>query len=81
MPVVEGQELMPTEWEPGDFPPVSPNSTNPNWPVAEMVKGNEGVWTYTIPLPSGVFTDGFFVDCPTEDTAECPQISDPENRP
>lgn len=81
IPVIEGQGLMPTAWQPGDFPLVSPNSTSPNWPVTDMKKSQDGVWTFTTPLPSGVFTYGFFVDCLTEDTTECTQVSDPENRP
>ena len=62
-PVVEGQGLLPTDWRPGDFPLQRPNSTGPNFPVADMTKGKDGVWTYTTPLPSGVFTYSFRVDC------------------
>ena len=63
-PVIEGQALLPADWRPGDFPLQRPNSTGPNFPVADMTKGKDGVWTYTTPLPSGIFTYAFFVDCP-----------------
>src|SRR3954451_14426597 len=29
---------LPSQWKPGDFPLGSPNTTDPNWPVADMVK-------------------------------------------
>lgn len=61
-PIVEGQGLLPSQWRPGDFPLQHPNSTAGNWPVADMRKGKHGVWTYTVPLPSGTFTYQFFVD-------------------
>jgi enterochelin esterase-like enzyme len=46
-----------------------------------MVKGKDGVWTYTTPLPSGVFTYAFIVDCTGADQNQCKRISDPGNRP
>ena len=61
-PIVEGQGLLPAQWRPGDFPLQHPNSTAGNWPLANMRKGKDGVWTYTVPLPSGAFTYQFFVD-------------------
>jgi enterochelin esterase-like enzyme len=80
-PVVEGQALLPKDWRPGDFPLQRPNSTGPNFPIADMKKGNDGVWTYTTPLPSGVFTYSFRVDCTDPDPSKCKGISDPNNRP
>lgn len=80
-PVIEGQGLMPADWRPGDVPLQHPNSTGPNFPVAEMKKGANGVWTYTIPLPSGVFTYDFYVDCMGAEVSKCKPISDPANRP
>jgi len=57
-----------------------PNSTNPNWPVIDMTEiGHSGVWTYTTPLPSGVFTYGFFVDCQPSDQSGCTEQPDPSN--
>ncbi len=86
-PVVEGQGLLPKDWLPGDFPLQRPNSTGPNFPVIDMTKGKDGVWTYTTPLPSGTFTYAFFVDCPVPTPGQqqpaqtqC-RISDPNNRP
>jgi enterochelin esterase-like enzyme len=64
LPIVEGQALMPSDWKPGDFPLQRPNTTGPNFPIVDMTKGADGIWTYTIPLPSGVFTYSFMVDCP-----------------
>jgi enterochelin esterase-like enzyme len=78
-PIVEGQALLPTDWRPGDIPLQHPNSTAPNFPVADMTKGKDGVWTYTIPLPSGVFTYAFFVDCAGPDRSKCKPIADPSN--
>lgn len=94
-PVIEGQGLLPTAWRPGDFPLQRPNSTGPNFPIADMTKGagmtksDAGVWTYSIPLPSGVFTYAFFVDCPapapnatpSPGQPPCRPIADPANRP
>ena len=61
-PIVEGEGLLPRQWRPGDFPLQHPNSTAGNWPVANMNKGRDGVWTYTLPLPSGTFTYQFLAD-------------------
>jgi enterochelin esterase-like enzyme len=80
-PVIEGQGIMPAEWKPGDFPLQRPNSTGPNFLVTEMTKGKDGVWTYTTPLPSGVFTYSYIVDCDNPTGARCPQIADPSNLP
>jgi len=78
---VESQGILPENWQPGDVPIPHPNSTNPNFPVIDTKKGHDGVWTYTTPLPSGVFTYGFFVDCATADQSGCAQVSDPSNPP
>jgi hypothetical protein len=100
-PVFEGQGLLPKDWQPGDFPlikfdPEHPYAWGGNWPVAEMTKGKDNIWTYTTPLPSGVFTYSFIVDCtPVTVLAGDPEppkcyaengvgtttISDPGNRP
>src|SRR4051794_27812149 len=50
--LVETPGLLPTQWQPGDVPISHPNSTSPNWPVVDMLKGRDGMWTYTTPLPS-----------------------------
>src|SRR3954468_23503975 len=43
----------PAQWKVGDFPLGSPNNAGANWPVDDMVKDANGVWTFTTPLPSG----------------------------
>lgn len=80
-PIIEGQGIMPDQWKPGDVPLQKPNSTSPNFPVTEMKKGKDGVWTYTTPLPSGVFTYSFIVNCDNPTGAKCPLIADPSNLP
>ncbi|MFD1824622.1 MULTISPECIES: alpha/beta hydrolase-fold protein [Mumia] len=78
---VESQGILPLDWRPGDAPMPYPNSTDPNFPVNDMAKERNGVWTFTTPLPSGVFTYAFFVDCPTDNGAGCTPVSDPSNAP
>src|SRR4051812_5069242 len=80
-PTSEGR--LPSQWKPGDFPLAAPNTTDPNWPVADMVKGADGVWTYTTPLPSGWFTYQFYKDCSAAAPAltGCTAIADPVNPP
>lgn len=80
-PVVETQGLLPSEWQPGDIPIASPNATAANWPVIDMTKNEDGIWTYTTPLPSGTFSYSYFLDCQTEDQSGCTPISDPSNSP
>jgi enterochelin esterase-like enzyme len=77
---VQTPGLLPAQWQPGDVPIQSPNSTGGNFPVADMTEtGHSGMWTYTTPLPSGTFTYGFFVDCTTSDQSGCTQVPDPGN--
>lgn len=73
--------LLPAQWQPGDFPIGYPNGVGGNWPVATMTRDGGGVWTYTTPLPSGVFTYGFFVNCATKDQSGCTEVADPGNLP
>ena len=80
-PVVEGQGLLPDAWRPGDFPLQKPNSTGPNFAIADMTRGRDGSWTFTVPLPSGVFTYAFEVDCTEADPRKCRGVSDPANPP
>lgn len=79
------QGLLPTQWQPGDFPIASPNQgAAPNWPVVDMTQDKTtGVWSYTTPLPSGTFTYGFYVDCTSAAPAltGCTELSDPANPP
>ncbi len=80
-PVVEGQGLLPAQWKSGDVPLQKPNSTGPNFPVAAMKKDKTGLWTFTTPLPSGVWTYSLIVDCPQADGSKCRGIADPSNLP
>lgn len=75
------QGLLPFQWSPGDFPIAHPNALAANWPVISMTKGPGGVWSYTTPLPSGVFTYGFFVNCSSPTQTGCSEVSDPSNSP
>lgn len=80
--VVQTPGILPSQWQPGDIPMPYPNSTAANWPVVDMTEiGHSGVWTYTTPLPSGVFTYGFFVNCTDPTQATCTQLIDPSNPP
>lgn len=83
--LTSSQGLLPSQWQPGDFPIAFPNQgPAPNWPVADMTLDQAtGVWSYTTPLPSGTFTYGFYVDCasPAPQLAGCTELSDPNNPP
>ncbi|GGS60547.1 alpha/beta hydrolase-fold protein [Streptomyces griseoviridis] len=77
--LVQTPGLLPRQWRPGDVPAAHPNSTSPLWPVVDMAKGRDGVWTYTTPLPGGVYTYGFFVDAQADSTTTTGQLPDPGN--
>ena len=72
-------------WRPGDFPLASPNAGSAaNWPVTDMTQNKAtGVWSYTTPLPSGVFNYSFYPDCDAAEPAltGCTAIADPANPP
>lgn len=74
---------LPTQWQPGYFPIGSPNSPSANWPVAEMTNDGAGVWSYTTPLPSGVFSYAFYRNCTAAapGLSGCTAIPDPMNMP
>lgn len=74
-PAIESQGITSAQWQPGDIPMAHPNGTGPDWPVIPMTRDADGVWIYTTPLPSGVFSYGFLVD------AAAAPISDPDNPP
>ncbi|WP_329331252.1 alpha/beta hydrolase-fold protein [Streptomyces sp. NBC_00663] len=78
---LETPGTLPADWRPGDIPLPYPNSPAANWPVIDMKKGRDGVWTYTTPLPSGVFTYSFYVDCADATQTTCTAVSDPANPP
>ncbi|KAA9163987.1 hypothetical protein FPZ12_008140 [Amycolatopsis acidicola] len=73
--------LLPSQWKPGDFPIQSPNNNGANWPVIDMTKGRDGIWSYTTVLPSGVFNYQFYVDCAGTTQSGCTAGSDPSNPP
>lgn len=73
--------LLPKDWKPGFFPIQSPNNNGANFPVIDMVKGRDGTWTFTTPLPSGVFNYSFYVNCEEPAQKGCSAMSDPGNPP
>ncbi|BBA96095.1 putative esterase [Actinacidiphila reveromycinica] len=76
--------VAPSDWKPGDFPLESPNSPGGYWPVASMTEDTKtGVWSYTTPLPSGVFTYSYYANCTAAAPAlkGCTGTSDPANPP
>jgi enterochelin esterase-like enzyme len=76
------QGLTPAQWQPGDFPLPYPNAPAANWPVSSLTKDQRtGIWSYTTPLPSGVFSYGFFVNCASPTQSGCTEIPDPSNKP
>ena len=76
------QGLLPSQWQPGDFPMPDPNQPAANWPVIAMTEDPaSGVWSWTTPLPSGTFSYGFFVNCASSTQAGCTEVSDPANPP
>jgi enterochelin esterase-like enzyme len=77
---VQTTGTLPSQWRPGDIPISYPNSSFGQWPVVEMTKGHHGIWTYTTPLPSGVFNYAFYVDCAPTDSG-CNPVPDPDNPP
>jgi enterochelin esterase-like enzyme len=75
---------LPSQWQLGDFPIANPNAgAAANWPVADMTKGADGVWTYTTPMPSGTYTYQFYRDCNSTaiQLTGCTGTFDPSNPP
>src|SRR3954447_4046037 len=70
------------DWKPGDFQLQSPNSPGEGWPVARMTKDDAtGVWSYTVPLPSGWTEYQFYPNCSATppSTQGCAAAVDPAN--
>jgi enterochelin esterase-like enzyme len=65
----------PQEWEAGDVP-----VTSEAWPVSDLTRGKDGVWSSTIPLPGGVFNYSFLRDCEDDAGNGCEAFADPSNR-
>ena len=55
------------------------------WPTVDMTKGEDGVWSYTIPLPAGTWNYRFYVggtpDADLTDYTDARVTWDPENPP
>ena len=76
------QGLLPEQWRPGVVPIAYPNALAANWPVRDLVQNpTTKVWSTTVPLPSGVFTYNFFVNCADPAGTGCTPVSDPANPP
>ncbi|WP_193241890.1 Ig-like domain repeat protein [Streptomyces phaeolivaceus] len=68
----------PAQWKPGAFPSYRPNQP-PLWSLSDMVRGTDGTWSTTLPLPSGTFNYGFFVNCDSPVLTGCTRLQDPAN--
>ena len=86
------QGLLPAQWKRGDVATGWPAPSTPDgWPVTEMTKDpSTGVWSYSIPLPSGYYNYGFYAGCSIDEalsspdqTVGCsdPELADPSNPP
>ncbi|WP_432536885.1 FIMAH domain-containing protein [Kineococcus arenarius] len=71
--------ILPQDWTTGAFPLQSPNRPSENWPVATMTEESDGVWTYTVPLPGGVWDYQFYPDCTVGSISTCTAVTDPAN--
>jgi len=71
--------LLPSQWVPGAFPMASGN-----WPMITMTLDSAtGVWSYTTPMPPGLYTYYFYRNCPNAypSTTGCTSFYDPGNLP
>lgn len=68
-----------SQWEPGDVPGIKVSGADSGWPVYDMTKDADGIWTYISPLPSGTFNYAFVVNCASDTGAGCTRIPDPAN--
>ena len=63
------------DWQTGDVLAGYNNA----WRTIQMTKGDDGIWTYTTPLPSGTFSYSFTHDCATDNASGCTKLPDPSN--
>ncbi|MET0886681.1 MAG: Ig-like domain-containing protein [Mycetocola sp.] len=64
------------DWRPGDI--VA--KPGPGFLLSDMTKGEDGVWSWTSPLPSGTYSYHFVHDdCAGPSNAGCTRILDPAN--
>lgn len=59
-------------WKQGDIP-AGP------WTTTQMVQGSDGIWTLTVPLPSGTFSYSYLHDCTSSTGTGCTRYLDPAN--
>ncbi len=76
---VTSQNLMPDDWSDGDV-----EWQTDGWPTAEMeLNEDTGVWSYTIPLPTGTFNYRFLVGgadgAAVDDATDAQLVADPAN--
>ena len=65
-----------SDWKPGDV--VAPSA--PGFLLSDMAKGEDGVWTWTTPLPAGTFSYHFVhEECPGPSNSGCTRYVDPAN--
>ncbi|WP_299275553.1 alpha/beta hydrolase-fold protein [uncultured Georgenia sp.] len=68
-----GDHRLPAQWQPGDVAATQ-------WRTIPMVKGADGIWEVTTPLPAGTFRYAFTHDCESEVATGCTLHDDPVNR-
>jgi len=67
-----GDGRLPAQWQPGDVAATQ-------WRTIPMVKGSDGVWEATTPLPAGTFRYAFTRDCESDVASGCFLHDDPVN--
>jgi enterochelin esterase-like enzyme len=67
-----GDGRHPSEWMPGDI------AATP-WQILPMERGDDGVWSITVPLPAGSFRYAFTHDCTNVLATGCTLHDDPAN--
>jgi enterochelin esterase-like enzyme len=65
-----------SDWKPGDV--IAPSA--PGFLLSDMAKGEDGVWSWTTPLPAGTFSYHFVhEECPGPSNSGCTRYVDPAN--
>jgi enterochelin esterase-like enzyme len=67
-----GDGRHPSQWRPGDI------AATP-WQILPMERGDDGVWSITVPLPAGSFRYAFTHDCTNVLATGCTLHDDPAN--
>jgi enterochelin esterase-like enzyme len=77
-----GAPILPQDWKPGDFQLPSQNEPSDNWPISSMTEDKAtGIWSYTVPLPSGWYDYHFLPGCTSATGSKCTTVTDPANPP